>query len=106
MTPEDKAFVLAGSNARGRSSLCENALPFAQQDWIHDQHDFIRKPVFEQRRCERGAAPEDKVRAILRLNVANALDNVRPNNARPNRLERAPIPDSPACGSRRISSRR
>src|SRR5262245_632500 len=33
--------------------------------------------MFEQRRCQRGATPKDKVRAVLRLNAANALDDVR-----------------------------
>src|SRR2546430_8413343 len=37
----------------------------------------IRKPMFEQRRCQRGATPKDKVRAVLRLDTANALDDVR-----------------------------
>src|SRR5262245_20180788 len=33
--------------------------------------------MFEQRRCQRGATPEDKVRAVLPLDAANALDDVR-----------------------------
>jgi len=33
------------------------------------QQEFIRKPMFEQRRCQRGATREDKVRAVLRLDV-------------------------------------
>src|SRR5437667_4828672 len=41
--------------------------------------------MFEQRRCQRGATPEDKVRAVLRLDAANALDDVRSRA-----LERAP----------------
>ena len=36
-----------------RSSLCNEALSFAQQDWIDEQQDLIRKAVFEQRRCQR-----------------------------------------------------
>jgi hypothetical protein len=31
-----------------RSSLCKEALSFAQQDWIDEQQDLIRKPVFER----------------------------------------------------------
>src|ERR1051325_9497692 len=42
--------------------------------------------MFEQRRCQRGATPEDKVRAVLRLDAANALDEVRSKA-----LERAPF---------------
>src|SRR5437763_6033203 len=42
--------------------------------------------MFEQRRCQRGATPEDKVRPILRLDAANALDDVRSKA-----LERAPF---------------
>src|SRR5437660_10189954 len=42
--------------------------------------------MFEQRRCQRGATPEDQVRAVLRLNAANALDDVRSKA-----LERAPF---------------
>src|SRR5260370_2164300 len=33
--------------------------------------------MLEQRRCQRGATRQDKVRAVLRLDAANALDNVR-----------------------------
>src|SRR5271156_2395301 len=71
---------------RWRGSLRKEALPRAQQDRIDDQQDFLRKPMFEQRRCQRGAAPEDKIRAVLRLDVANALDDVRSKA-----LERAPF---------------
>ena len=42
--------------------------------------------MFEQRGCQRGATPEDKVRAVLRLDAANALDDVRSKA-----LERAPF---------------
>src|SRR3984957_15403215 len=42
--------------------------------------------MFEQRRCQRGATPEDKVRASLRLDAATALDDVRSKA-----LERAPF---------------
>src|ERR1700680_5062821 len=42
--------------------------------------------MFEQRRCQRGATREDKVRAALRLEAANALDDVRSKA-----LERAPF---------------
>jgi hypothetical protein len=41
-----------------------------------DQQDFIRKPMFEQRRYQRGATREGKVRAVLRFDAANALDDV------------------------------
>src|SRR5262245_56988972 len=33
--------------------------------------------MFEQHRCQRRATPEDQVRAVLRLDAANALDDVR-----------------------------
>src|SRR5580658_9951626 len=42
--------------------------------------------MFEQGRCQRGATPEDKVRAVLRLDAANALDDVWSKA-----LERAPF---------------
>src|SRR5262249_52008309 len=42
--------------------------------------------MFEQRRCQRAATREDKARAILRLDAANALDDVRSKA-----LERAPF---------------
>src|SRR5437667_5171477 len=86
MMPDGVAFVLTSSNERGRGSLRKEALPRAQQDRIDGQQDFIRKPVFEQRRCQRGAAPEDEVRAVLRLDAANALDDVRSKA-----FERAPF---------------
>jgi hypothetical protein len=75
-------------------SLRKDALPRAQQDWIDDQQDFIRKPMFEQRRCQRGATPKDKVRAVLRLDAANALDDVRPKA-----LERGPFKTLRTVGS-------
>src|SRR6185369_1682505 len=42
--------------------------------------------MFEQRRCQRGATPEDEVRAVLRLDAANAVDDVRSDA-----FERAPF---------------
>src|SRR5882724_8891028 len=42
--------------------------------------------MFEQRRCQCGATPENQVWAVLRLDAANALDNVRAKA-----LERAPF---------------
>src|SRR2546423_2174057 len=42
--------------------------------------------MFEQRRCQRRAAPEDEVRAVLRLDAANVLNGVW---AKP--LERPPF---------------
>src|SRR5690242_14699562 len=60
-----------------RGSLREEALPRAQQYRIDGQQDFIREPMFEQRRCQRGATPEDNVGAVLRLDAADALDDVR-----------------------------
>src|ERR1700688_196641 len=42
--------------------------------------------MFEQRRCQRGATRQDKVRAVLRLDAANALDDVQPKA-----LERSPF---------------
>jgi hypothetical protein len=38
-----------------RSSLRKEALPRAQQNRRDDQHSFVRKPMFEQRRRQRGA---------------------------------------------------
>ena len=75
-------------------SLPNDALPRAQQDRIDDQQDFIRKPMFEQRRCQRGATREDQVRAVLRLDAANALDDVRSKA-----LERAPFKTVRTVGS-------
>src|SRR4030095_16338292 len=89
MTEDDagrKCFRAHELECACRGSLRKEALPRAQQDRIDDQHDFIRKPMFEQRRCQRGATREDKVRAVLRLDAANALDDVRSKA-----LERAPF---------------
>jgi len=77
-----------------RGSLREEALPLAQQDRIDEQQDFISKPVFEQRRCQRGAAPEDDVWAVLRLDAANSTDYVRSEA-----LERAPCETSRTVSS-------
>src|SRR5207253_10354224 len=56
--------------------------------------------MFEQRRCQRGATPEDKVRAVLRLDAANALDDVRSNA-----LERAPFKTFRTVGSDKFCCR-
>src|SRR5437867_7050350 len=50
--------------------------------------------MFEQRRCQRGATRQDKVRAVLRLDAANALDDVRSKA-----LERAPFKTFRTVGS-------
>src|SRR5207247_4787957 len=50
--------------------------------------------MFEDCRCQRGATPEDKVRAVLRLDAANALDDVRSKA-----LERAPFKTFRTVGS-------
>ena len=98
MTPDGVACRADELEGPCRGSLREEALPRAQQDRRDDQHDVIREPMFEQRRCQRGAAREDKVRAVLRLDAANALDDVRSNA-----LERAPLQDFPDGGSRHTS---
>jgi hypothetical protein len=59
-----------------RGSLGKDALARAQQDRIDNQQDLIRKPMFQKRRCQRGATREDKVRSVLRLDAPNALDQV------------------------------
>src|SRR5215471_5026801 len=94
MMPDGIAFVLRSSNERGGDPLREEALPRAQQDRIDDQQDFIRKLMFEQRRCQRGATREDNVRAILRLDAANALDDIRSKA-----LERTPFKTFRTVGS-------
>jgi hypothetical protein len=63
----------------------QKSASLAQQDRIDDQQDFIRQPMFEERRGQCGAAREDEVRAVLRLDAANALDDVRSEA-----LERSP----------------
>src|SRR5262245_38501884 len=50
--------------------------------------------MFEQRRCQRGATPEDKVRTVLRLDATNALNDVRSKA-----LERAPFKTFRTVGS-------
>src|SRR5205823_10378604 len=75
-------------------SFRKEALPRAQQDRRDDQQDLIRKPMFEQRRCQRGATRQDKVPAVLRLDAANALDDVWSNA-----LERAPFKTFRTMGS-------
>src|SRR5207247_1821412 len=50
--------------------------------------------MFEDCRCQRGATPQDKVRAVLRLDAANALDDVRSKA-----LERAPFKTFRTVGS-------
>src|SRR4051812_37196721 len=50
--------------------------------------------MLEQRRCQRGATREDKVRAVLRLDAANVLDDVRSKA-----LERAPFKTFRTVGS-------
>src|SRR3954470_20130718 len=50
--------------------------------------------MLEQRRCQRGATREDKVRAVLRLDAADVLDDVRSKA-----LERAPFKTFRAVGN-------
>ncbi len=94
MMPDGNAFVLTSSNERGGVPSAKKRFPRAQQDRIDGQHDFIRKPMFEQRRCQRGATREDKVRAVLRLDAANALDD-----GRSKALERTPFKTLRTVGS-------
>src|SRR4026209_456608 len=56
--------------------------------------------MFEPRRCPRGATREEKVRAVLRLDAANALDDVRSNA-----LERAPFKTFRTVGSDKFCCR-
>src|SRR5262245_17023587 len=56
--------------------------------------------MFEHGRCQRGAPPEDKMRAVLRLDSANALDDVRSEG-----LERAPFKTFRTVGSDIFSCR-
>ena len=92
MMPDGMACVLTSSNERAGVPCA--ALSRAQQDRIDGQHNFIRKPMLKQRRCQRGAAPEDKVRTDVRLDAANAFDDVRSKA-----LERAPIKTFRSVGS-------
>ena len=91
MMPDGIAFVLTSSNERGGVPFAKKRFPVPNRT---DQQDFIRKPMFEQRRCQRGATREDKVRAVLRLDAANALDDVRSKA-----LERAPCKTFRTVGS-------
>src|ERR1700719_1529458 len=56
--------------------------------------------MFEERRCQRGATREHKVRAVLRLDAANALDDVRSKA-----FERAPFETFRTVGSDKFSCR-
>ena len=67
-------------------SLRKKALPRAQQDRVNDQQDFIRKPMFEQRRCQRGATREDKVRAPFKTFRTVGRDLAAMLGSRHNRL--------------------
>src|SRR6266705_6925392 len=73
------------SKCAWRSSFRKKALSFAQQDRIDQENHLIRQPMLEQRRSQRRAAREDQIVAVLCLNFANALHEVRSNA-----LERAP----------------
>jgi len=77
MTPENAAFVLTSASSRGGAPSEKKRLPVPKQNRNDEQQDLISKPVFEQRRCQRRAAPDDQVRPGLRLDPANALDDVR-----------------------------
>ena len=64
------------------------------------QYDFIRQPMVEQHRYQRGTAREDQARAVLRLDAANALGDVRPQA-----LERAPFKTFRAAGGDKLCCR-
>jgi len=97
-TQRSKRRVGADEEARGhsvRAGQCESArqdpvrkemFPFTQQDWIDEQQDLIRKPLFEQHRCQRRTAPEDQAWPVHRLDSVNALNDVRSKT-----LERTPL---------------
>ena len=91
--PDGIAFVLTSSNERGGVPSAKKRFPVPNRDRIDGQQDFIRKPMFEQRRCQRGATREDKIRAVVRLDAANALDDVRSKGPRTD-----PIQDFPDGG--------
>jgi hypothetical protein len=76
-TPEDTAFVLVSASPLGGGPVRKETFPFAQQDWIDEQQDLVRKPVFEQHQCQRRTAPEDHAWPVHRLDAANVLDDVR-----------------------------
>jgi hypothetical protein len=92
--PGRQSFRAGELECPWRNPLCKDALSHAQQDWIDEQQDLIRKAVFEQRRCQRRAAREDQVRAVVRLDAANVLDDVRSKA-----LERAPFKAFRTVGS-------
>src|SRR4051812_36365453 len=76
------------------SALLQEALPRDKQGRIDGQHEFVRKPMLEHQRRQRGATRENNVRAVLRFDAANAFDNVRSEA-----LERSPFETFPAVGS-------
>ena len=75
-------------NARGRSPraderelagcgvLRKDSFALAQQDRIDEQQNFIGQPMLDQHGRQGRTSPDDQVRAVLRLNAANALHNV------------------------------
>src|SRR6266550_89805 len=71
MMPDGKALVLTSSNVR---------------PGVRSAKKRFREPTLEQRRCQRGAAPEDEVRAVQRLDAAKPQDDVRAET-----LERSPL---------------
>src|SRR5260370_11456236 len=85
--PGRQSFRAGELECPWRSPLCKEALSYTQQD-------LIGKPVFEQHRCQRRAAPDDQVRSVLRLDAANALNDVRSKA-----LERAPFKTFRTVGS-------
>jgi hypothetical protein len=77
-----------GRSIGERRSLRKEALPRAQQDRIDDQQDFIRKPMFEQRRCQRGATREDRSgpSCDLMRRMPSTMSGPRPSNGPHSRL--------------------
>jgi hypothetical protein len=68
-----------------RGSIREEAFPRAQQHRIDGEQHLISEPLLEQNRRQCGAAREDEIGAVLRLETAKSLDEVRSNP-----LERTP----------------
>ena len=72
MTPKKAAFVIVSASSRGALPSKE-PFPFAQQDWIEEQQNLIRKPLLDQHQCQREPGPKvtmDLVPGLVTLNGA------------------------------------
>lgn len=77
--PVGVACVLSSANACAGVPSAKIGFPLTHQHRIDQQQHLICQPMLEHHRSQLAAAREDQVRAVLRLDAANAIHEVWSN---------------------------